>query len=149
MADPIEEVLKELRDEMRASREHREWHTPANKPWYTREPFKDMLSHSVALCVGVVLAFVIHACTGAPITIEATAVSAPAAIPSAMATTTAFTSSSTPEPSVAAEAPSAPMPVAASPPPALATARAAKAARQPTPPVAPAAAAPTTNVAAP
>ena len=51
---------------MRASREHREWHTPANKPWYTREPFKDMLSHSVALCVGVVLAFVIHACTGAP-----------------------------------------------------------------------------------
>jgi hypothetical protein len=138
MGDPIEEVLKELRDEMRASREHREKHAPANKPWYAREPFKDMLSHSVALCVGVVLAFVIHACTGAPITIEAEAPRIPAEIPSALATTTAF-ASSMPEPSVAAEAPSALMPVAASPSP-IATSKAAKA-RQPVPP-APAAAAP-------
>jgi hypothetical protein len=65
--DSMVEILKELRDELRAARAVR--HAP--RPWYVREPAKGVLTHTLAVLVALSLGFVLHALTGASITIEA------------------------------------------------------------------------------
>src|SRR5208337_5479258 len=40
-------------------------------PWYARSPFKDIITHSATLCIGILFALLIHRCTGETVVIEA------------------------------------------------------------------------------
>jgi hypothetical protein len=65
--EAIVQALNDLRDEAKAWRELQEKHT---KHWYSREPFKSLVTHTATLCLAVGIGYTFHACTGTPISIE-------------------------------------------------------------------------------
>ena len=49
--------------------------------WYRRSPWKEMLSHSTAACVAVILCLLVKRCTGVTVPVEATSAPAPSGSP--------------------------------------------------------------------
>jgi len=74
--EPNEQIialLTEVRDELRTAREPHK-----HKRWFEREPFKTAFSHGMTVCIAATLGYMIHECTGAPVTIETAAKEEPA-----------------------------------------------------------------------
>lgn len=61
--DTVAELLKELIHEVRGH----------GKPWYAKTPFKELLLHTATIFVAITLGWMLHATTGAPVTIEVAA----------------------------------------------------------------------------
>ena len=124
--DKVIQLLTEVRDEFRAFRTTHAEHNKPKKNWYEREPAKTILAHGITVCVAVVLGYMVHECTGAPVTIEASAGKPPTESESASA------ASAIPAPVIeataAAEEPTSV--VAAAPPLTTATSAPAKSFRQ-------------------
>jgi hypothetical protein len=65
--EAIVQAIADLRDEARAWRELQAQHT---KSWYSREPFKGILTHATTVCMTIGIVYALRACTGAPVSIE-------------------------------------------------------------------------------
>jgi len=64
-----DDVIAEVRDELRRLRELRTSHR--SRRWYEREPAMTVFAHASTLVLAVGIGFFLHKCTGEPIVIEA------------------------------------------------------------------------------